>query len=100
MVGAIPPAVPLGAPPPDPLHPDISGPDALSDDAMSSSGLAPDPFAADPLIPDRPARGRLAPDDVRGAGQDAIGAGPAGRDAEDGLDRERPWPRRRPPQRP
>ncbi|HEU5419644.1 MAG TPA: hypothetical protein VFV41_18295, partial [Streptosporangiaceae bacterium] len=32
VVGAIPPAVPLGAPPPDPLHPDISGPDALSDD--------------------------------------------------------------------
>jgi UDP-GlcNAc:undecaprenyl-phosphate/decaprenyl-phosphate GlcNAc-1-phosphate transferase len=87
IVGTIPPAAPLGAPPPDPLHPDISGPDTLSEDAMSSSGLASDPLAPDLLAPDA-RTGPLTPGQPDGR--------PDGQGAED-EDADRFWSPRRPP---
>jgi UDP-GlcNAc:undecaprenyl-phosphate GlcNAc-1-phosphate transferase len=97
VVGTIPPAVPLGAPPPDPLHPDISGPDTLSDDAMSSGGHAPDLLAAGPLTPDRPGADPLAADQ---AGQGTDGDGRTRHGAGHSRDADRPRPHRRPPRRP
>jgi UDP-GlcNAc:undecaprenyl-phosphate GlcNAc-1-phosphate transferase len=105
VVGTIPPAAPLGAPPPDPLHPDISGPDTLSEDAMSSSGPAasssgPAADLAGPRTPDRPAADPLAADQPGPAGQRADGDGRTGHSAGHSRDAEHPWPRRRPPRRP
>ncbi len=97
VVGTIPPAVPLGAPPPDPLHPDISGPDTLSDDAMSSGAHATDLLAAGPRTPDRPAADPVAADQ---AAQGTDGDGRASHSAGHSSAADRPWPRRRPPRRP
>jgi UDP-GlcNAc:undecaprenyl-phosphate GlcNAc-1-phosphate transferase len=105
VVGTIPPVIPFGAPPPDPMNPEIPGSDALSGDAMSSDTrvpgvLDPDPYGPDSYGPDvygldPHSPDAFGPDDALGPdGHGSGGQGPGGRRLDgpvpDGRGRRRP----------